>query len=218
LSTSCQYDNLDAVRCPACQKPVDETSPACPQCHLSHAAIDRALGVPPAIAQTVVDLADCLTRSQTRRIMAELEALEMRFPQVRMNFITCNPPPNMPLQLYLFWVFNHNRTVSAVERGGENHLVMVAVNPVTKAAACMVGYGLEPFVSQELLHQALEAARPALVAADYVAAVKGLSASLSQSFTTVCEAAPHIYGLEGEVITSPDQLDPNSSGHLALAY
>lgn len=151
------------MQCPACQAPTLETAASC-ECGFTMAALDKLLGIPPALQGTVTDLTSEFTRGEVRRIEGEVERLERLFPQVRFSVVSAEVPANATLALYAFWLFNRGGLTAATERGSQNRLIMLALDPQAGSAVCMIGYGLEPFVSEARLTSALHAAFPALTA------------------------------------------------------
>ena len=151
------------MQCPACQAPTLESAAAC-ACGFTMAALDKLLGIPPALHDTVTDLTSEFTRREIRSIEREVERLERLFPQVRFAIVAAEVPANATLALYAFWLFNRGGLTAATERGSQNRLIMLALDPKAGRAVCMIGYGLEPFVSEARLTSALHAAFPALTA------------------------------------------------------
>lgn len=151
------------MECPACKAPTLESAAAC-ACGFTMAALDKLLGIPPALQDTVTDLTNEFTRGEVRRIEREVDRLERLFPQLRFSIVSAEVPENATLALYAFWLFNRGGLTAATERGSQNRLIMLALDPKAGRAACMIGYGLEPFVGEPRLTSALHAALPALAA------------------------------------------------------
>lgn len=145
------------MRCPACQQATHETAAEC-ACGFSLAALDRTLGMPPILKASVTDMVNELTGGEIRSITREIERLERRFPQMTFAVVVCTPPEGTTLALYLFWLCNHSGLGSAIERGGLSRHVMLGIDPFNGLAATMIGYGLEPFISEARLTAALNAA------------------------------------------------------------
>ena len=126
------------------------------------AAVDKLLGIPPALSGTITDPAQEFTRREARAIIAEVERLERLFPQVQFAIINCTVPENATLPLYAFWLFNRGGLTAATERGSQNRLIMLALDTHAGRAVSMIGYGLEPFLSEARLTSALNLAFPLL--------------------------------------------------------
>lgn len=63
--------------------------------------------------------------------------------------------------MHAFWMCNAGNFAGDSRRGKDNHAIFIAVDPKRQEAAIVVGYGLEPFLTQGMLDQLLEAASPA---------------------------------------------------------
>lgn len=205
------------MHCPACHQPVLEDAAACPQCGLSMAVLDRAFGIPPVLGSEIGDLASVLSRSQKRALLKVIAAFEARFPQVGAALVTCKPPPGIPLRGYLFWLFNRSQIVTALESGGANRLILMGLDPAAGQSACMVGYGLEPFLSPDQLMEALSLADAFFARGDAAKGVEVVLQRLAERLTLVSKEAPRAFGLMGETLESLEQLeDPPQLA--ALAY
>lgn len=167
--------------------------------------LDRALGVPPMIEDPVTDLAGLLNKRDKRSIEHVLAAFEARFPQVTAAFVTCHSPQSIPLRGYLFWLFNRSQIVPVLENGGSNRLIMIGVDPSSGTAACMVGYGLEPFLQSNVLAKAL--ADASFDADNLAASVQQVLQHLSTVLEQVCDEAPRAFGLQGEPLHLIEQLN-----------
>ena len=149
--------------CPSCQTPAQANQPVCTRCGFSLEAADRVLGITPQREGPVADPHHHLSAAEIRRISSLTAAIEKKFPQLRLAVTFEHPPASAGLGAYTFWLFNRAGFSSSVERGADNHLVLLVVDAASTppAAACMIGYGLEPFVSKEQLDACLaKAARP----------------------------------------------------------
>jgi hypothetical protein len=157
--------SVATVRCPACQQAVYEDTPTCPHCGLVLGVLDRAFGVPPIIGESVCDLRRQLSKKERKELGRMVDRFERRFPQVTVVVVLCKPPEGVPLAGYTFWIFNHSRAVSLLERGGENRQVMLTLDLEAEQVACMIGYGLEPLITDDHLtvEEAIAAAAPELV-------------------------------------------------------
>lgn len=202
------------MRCPACQQAAEENAAEC-ACGFSLAALDKIMGIPPSLKSEVTDMVNELTGGEVRRITAEIHRLERRFPQANFAVVVCSPPEGATLATYLFWLFNRGGVGSAIERGGMSRLVMLGLDPVNGKAACMLGYGLEPFIAEARLTAALNAAFPSL-ATDQIG--KGIEQFLSELERQMIEAASETqkaFGLGTTEFESVDQFEANDD---VLAY
>ncbi len=174
------------MRCPSCQQAVTESLTACPQCGLSLPALEQMIGIAPTLKPYVTDMAGVLRGSELRGLRRRLARLEHRFPQVRCAVVIGSPPGQISLPLFAFWLFNKGGLTSAVERGGSNRLVMIVLDPDAGKLACMIGYGLEPFVGEGRLTACLQAALAGIASGQ---TGKGLEACIAELDTHLTEVA-----------------------------
>jgi uncharacterized membrane protein YgcG len=164
--------------------------------------LDRYFGAPPFIQNGVNDLAGMLSKTEVKGLKDALARFVMRLPQTKAVLVTCQTPQGVPLSGYTFWLFNRSQVGSAMESGGGNRMVMVTLDAASGAAACMIGYGLEPFFPETVIQDALKAARGHLAAAAWVNAVTKLLSVLEEHAIQVCTETPEAYGWKGEVVDS----------------
>jgi uncharacterized membrane protein YgcG len=194
------------MRCPACQQETHENAAEC-ACGFSLAALDKALGIPPTLKANVTDMVNELTAGEIRRITAETERLERRFPQMNFAVVACSPPEGTTLALYLFWLFNRGGLGSAVERGGMSRMVMLGIDPYAGLAACMIGYGLEPLVSEARITAALNAAFPAFARDSTGDGVEAFLAEMERQLAEVASTVPQSFGLSEIEFESTGQVE-----------
>lgn len=148
-----------------------------------------------------------LSGAQKRALFRTIAGFEAQFPQVCAAIVTCHPPPGIPLRGYLFWLFNRSQIVTALENGGANRLILIGLDLEACQSACMIGYGLEPFLTEEVLVDALALADRPFSTGDVAGGVNVLLAKLAGRLRQVSEEAPKAFGLAGEPFESLDQLD-----------
>lgn len=183
------------MRCPSCQQSITETTAVC-ACGFSIEVLDRQFGVPPSLRAGVNDMVHEFTGRQARRIEAEIARMQRLFPQLQFAVITCDTPPQSTLPLFMFWLFNRGGMSSAVQRGSENRLVLLCIDSHTRQAACMIGYGLEPFVSEERLNAAVQAGMPDLLGSNIAAGVMRYLQAMEEQLTEAVEVASKALGLD----------------------
>ncbi len=162
------------VRCPACFTPSAETDAACRQCGFTVEMADQAFGIPPILSPPLSDLARLL----------------------RVIVVVC--PPNVPLPVYAFWLFNRGSLFSAVEKGGDNHGILLLIDPDRADAVLMPGYGLEPFVSANVFKACLDLTAPLLDAGRFAEAAAACFGEMERQMTQVCQSLPQVFGLHDE--------------------
>lgn len=182
------------MRCPACQFAALEGDAACRQCGFSLDMADQAFGIPPVLEHPVTDLAGELSGSERARIEKIVHAIERRFPQVTLAIAIAAAPAGVPPAAWAFWLFNRGSLFSPVERGGDNHGVLLAINTADNSATLTLGYGLEPFIAETALRQCLQEAAAELAKARYAVAVQSCMAGLDRELTKACGILPRAFG------------------------
>lgn len=139
------------MRCPYCATLLEEFSPECPGCRLDLRRAARLLGPVPRVTPGVCDHTEAFNSWELKRVRRRREEITRRFPQVRLQVVFRHFSGDHPIALYAFWFLNLGPFSVATEKHGENHWVLLLVDPVSREAAITPGYGLEPFLSEEEL-------------------------------------------------------------------
>lgn len=183
------------MNCPACDHPLQEIDPACPQCGFSLDQADATFGQPPFISHPVTDPDRHLGNAATRRLGATILAFRKRFPQVPLTLLVLEKPQAVAAKPYLFWLFNRSTTHTAMEKGGNNRQILLWIDPTARSASAIVGYGLEPLIVPEThLNPCLQAGAQALAAGQLSSAVSAIIAHLSTQFESLAEQLPKAFG------------------------
>lgn len=153
-------DTLPAMRCPYCRTALAETTPECPACRLTLARATSLLGKMPRLEQDFDDPERRLHNRSARRVKAAISRLCERFPQIALQVTLRTFPAEHPFDLHVFWLFNEVMISGESNKCGDNHSVLLAVDPARAQAALMVGYGLEPFLGQNAMDHLLTLAGP----------------------------------------------------------
>lgn len=186
------------VRCPACRSPAIENDAACRQCGFSLEVADRTFGIAPALQGPIADVAGALGSFALKRATSVLDHIERQFPQLAIAVVLMDVPQQAPLVPYAFWIFNRGQLSSAVEKGGENRLVMLLIDTNTDRAIAMVGYGLEPFIQEIHLQSCLQAAFQPLQRGRHGQAIESFGRELSRQLRDLCRLVPKQFGLAEE--------------------
>ena len=181
--------------CPACRAALGEHDPACPQCGFNLAAADQVFGMAPQLNPELTDLAGVLSPGDQDKVLHALRRNHRRFPQLTFACVLTRLPAQMPLPVCAFWLFNRGGFVTALEKGGACRLVLLVLDADHGRAACMIGYGLEPFVPANLVQSIADAALPALRGHDYAQALLDALDLASQELTVIAETLPQGFGL-----------------------
>ncbi len=186
------------MRCPACQSPVFENDPACRQCGFTLEAADRAYGVPPALHKPVTDPRRVLSGLARRRVMRKVTQIEHLYPQVEVAVLLLDVPRQTPMSAYAFWLFNRGQLSSAVEKGGENRLIMLLIDVESDKAAAMTGYGLEPFLQERQLQMCVTRFSQLAARGGLAEAIEGFLRELDVQLRSVIVQLPRQFGLQPE--------------------
>lgn len=187
------------MNCPACHTAaLEEHEPACRACGFSLERLAQTMGIPPVLTGPVADLTRSLTGRDRRAQLRGIHALHQRFPQLSFAAVLADLDPSVPMSVHAFWLFNKGSLFSAVERGGDCHGVLFLVDVPRLQAITMIGYGLEPFVSEMHLEVCLTAASASVKSGQFGAAIGAFVRELERQLLPLTEKLPGIFGYEEE--------------------
>lgn len=186
--------------CPVCRHPLHESVPACPGCGFELAEAQRVFGIPPQLDPVFTDLAGVMSQGDGRSLKESIRELHLRFPKISFAIIITRIPPQIPLRAWTFWIFNTGTLNSPMDKGGACRLMLLTIDADQGRAACMVGYGLEPFVNEDTLNRIIAAAQHALSAQDYAEALHAALEQADVELASISAAIPHAFGLSNEPV------------------
>ncbi len=184
------------MRCPYCRTRLAETSVECPKCVLT---LDRAtalLGAVPRLGRGVCDTTGSLARTDVQKIAKAAAKLAWHFPQVGLDVLIHGFPAEHPFELHVFWLFNCGGFSSESAKGGDNHRILLAIDPAQGKSALMVGYGLEPFLGDDAMDHLLELSEPAWRSAQWTRGILDLIAGLDRLLESAALETAAGFGLE----------------------
>jgi uncharacterized membrane protein YgcG len=202
------------MNCPACQLALHEYAAVCPHCGLDLPAVERLFGIPPRLEPDLTDLAGVLSRKDRSRIAQHILEKQQHLPQIRFAVVLTRLAPQTPLGAYTFWIFNRGSLASPMERGGACRLVLLVLDVESSRLSCMVGYGLEPLLSQATLGRITGMAISSLQESKYTEAMIKALDQASTELVSIAQSIPQSYGLEMSKETPPSL---STSGE-AFAY
>lgn len=182
------------MRCPACQHTVLEHEQGCAGCGFSLDALSAVMGIPPTLGTPLADLAGALSGGARKAVLRAAGLLHQRFPQLSFAAVLMDVPAEVPLAVEAFWLFNKGSLFSAVERAGDNHGVLLLVDVPRDRAVAMIGYGLEPFVSEVVLEVCLTAAGGSLRRGLHGAAIEVFVRELERQLSDLVRELPRAFG------------------------
>lgn len=189
------------MQCPYCRTQLSETSEECTYCNLSLQSANALLGPVPRLAPGLNDTLSALSKASQQKITKRLAKLSRRFPQVRMHIITSEFDPKYSISTHLFWLFNQGIFCTSDRKGGENHSILLGLDTVQRRVGLIVGYGLEPFLSQKSLDQVLEKAQPLLDKGNYSEAVLAIINEIYKLMEEICNDLNELLDLDEEIIS-----------------
>ncbi len=187
------------MRCPSCQQPIAESTAACGHCGFSLSGLDKHLGIPPMLNAPLADQSGVLSNREKKSVRKAVQILEQRFPQITFAAVLSKLPPEISPSVYAFWLFNRASLFSAVEREGDNHGVLLLLDTEQTRAAAMIGYGLEPLVSEMILEVCLRPASRSLSNQDYGHAIEAFVRELEKQLIPLCEKLPTTFGYREDI-------------------
>lgn len=173
-----------------------ENDAACRQCGFTLEAADRAFGIVPTLTKPVTDLAHVLTGSAMRKLDRAADKLLHRYPQLDVAVVIAEVPPQVPLGVYAFWIFNRGQLSSPVETGGGNRLVLLVIDTAGNRAATMAGYGLEPLVPEAQLHMCLNNYSQTSQREGIAAGIAAFWKELDLQLFSIHRQIPRLFGLK----------------------
>lgn len=186
--------------CPYCREPLSELSPECPGCKLELRRAAALLGPIPQIEAGICDQVEALDRRSYTRIRRRIERIDRRFPQVRIQILCRSFPRDHPLALYAFWIFNLGGISIGEEKGGDNHTVLLTLDPLAKKSAITIGYGIEPFIGEADLERLLDLGESAWQEKEWGQGILRVLDGLELLFESVIRELSSVF----ELPTSPD--------------
>jgi uncharacterized membrane protein YgcG len=194
------------MRCPSCHAPLQERSSCCPQCQFDLESAGRGFGLCPVLQAPLTDLAEALSPHQARVMQKALAAFPQRFPQMLFHVVIAKLPEEQKVGAVAFWLFNQGGLCTPMEKGGSCQDALLLLDVEHDRAACIIGYGLEPFVSQETLDQITQAALPALHRKQCHVAVHDVLRKAGEVFAAACASTPGTFGLNAhDIYDAPHQ-------------
>ncbi len=150
------------MRCPSCAAELAAPAPRCPTCKLSLQKLDAKFGLVPRHSRYLSDRAGRLELSAMEDIRERLRLFEKKFPQVLFSVFVTLLPPGSSVAEYAFWLANRARFNNVSRVQAENYDLLLVIDLGAPAAALNAGYGLEQFVGETDLAEALEALKTAM--------------------------------------------------------
>ncbi len=134
--------------------------------------LDQRFGVVPWHRAGVTDTTGLISDRQLARLERWRDYFQRRFPKANLSVFMRRQPPEFELRAYNFWLANRGNFGGSLPQLGQNNLVLLTIDPGAGQAALTVGYGLEPYLSEEALQAVLEKASGSFRRGDYAGGVR----------------------------------------------
>ncbi len=170
----------------------------CPHCGFDLARAGQVLGIPPQLDPHLTDLAGVLHSGEKAKLRQAMYEAAIAFPQLRFAAVLSRPPAQTPSAAYAFWIFNTGGLAPLMEKAGECRLVLFFVDVTQDALTCMIGYGLEPFLTVAILQRITDSAAPALHDHEYASAILAALDQCKRELAVASEVIPMVFGLHPE--------------------
>ena len=168
--------------------------PRCPECKLSLQRLDLKFGMVPRHSRYLSDRSGRLTVPQMDALREALRLFEKKFPQSLFSVLVTELTQGYSVSEYAFWMANRARFSSLEKTRGDNFDLLLVIDVASNAAALTTGYGLEPYVTEEDLEDALNAMARPLRENDLVAGIhaciRALTGKLRERSATAKKPEP----------------------------
>lgn len=148
--------------CPRCQHWLDYEAPHCSGCGLTLAALDELYGEEEVLLQRINDEAGVLDDAGRAALSRAQTALEAQFPQLFVAVFIGQLVTLPTLRQFGFWLLNRGAVLTPegeAPRANEYGL-LILMDPEHGLLGVEIGSQLEPWLSEAVLKDLLEAARP----------------------------------------------------------
>ena len=137
------------------------------------------------MAPGVSDSTGSLTESDQAKIRRQIAGIQRKFPQVILQVVMRSLPAAHPFSLYAFWLFNAGAFAGQSQRGKNNRVILLVVDPTRKESALMPGYALESLLPPEALDHLLDLASPAFEDGSWVQGIENVLSGLGKLLATI---------------------------------
>jgi uncharacterized membrane protein YgcG len=143
------------MKCPSCQTELSGSVAQCPNCTLTLQRLDVKFGAVPRHSRYVTDFTGSLSSHDIAQVRGLLRLFNRKFPQSRFSVFVTNQIAEGTAAEYAFWLMNRARFGFPEATGNENFDLLLTIDVQRSAAALIVGYGLENYVTERDLERAL---------------------------------------------------------------
>ncbi|MCB1099009.1 MAG: TPM domain-containing protein [Verrucomicrobiales bacterium] len=194
------------MRCPFCKSPAQEILEQCPDCGFTLTEVQRVFGVAASLEPGLSDLDQIFSKGERRGLIKALSHFRRKFPQCQFSVIASeHPSPKLPYSVYAFWLFNTSGICRKIDKAGENHDFLLAIDSKRGLASLLVGYGLEPFVGPQHIEEILNSGKSQLHAGNWSGAVMAIVEAAESHLASICSGLNQTFGIDIQKIYEADK-------------
>jgi uncharacterized membrane protein YgcG len=145
-----------AMKCPSCREPFPAPVLQCPRCKLTLRRLDTRFGAVPRQSRYLTDRSNRLSDREIQDLRPLLSLFRRKFPQAPFSVIVMPGIPGGTITEYVFWLANRARFSPIEATGGDNFDILLGIDVEKGRAALQVGYGLESYLAEADLEEALQ--------------------------------------------------------------
>lgn len=160
------------MKCPSCQILLSAPVAECPACKLTLHGLDIKFGALPRHSRFVTDSSGILPRREIGGLRALLRLFNRKFPQSRFSVFVTNQISGGTIGEYAFWLMNRGRFGVLEAISADNFDVLLTIDVERSAAALIIGYGLENYLTERDLERALAEASSGFHEGDFTRGIR----------------------------------------------
>lgn len=147
------------MRCPRCSKAVTHRSDECHSCGYSITDAQAVFGTTMVEMDRLHDAAHCLRKEERDEVLAIMDRLKDRFPQLFFCAYLGTLPEKVKMSELGFWLLNH-AAVKGVDLARPNeNAILLLLDTNTQEAGISLGYYVEKFLDENAATRCLRSAR-----------------------------------------------------------
>ena len=177
--------------------------PSCPSCHARLNSLQHVCGVCgfraeaacrryPYEAPPMERFMDPESRLSARRrydLEEVIDGFEARFPQVKFHVCIIRLPENSECREFGYWLFNSSPARTEDERMQRYHGILLLVDRFRRVASLTVGYGLDPFLGDDVLRAVMGEAHKSFTQGCYAEGIETVARELEEELRCAHAAA-----------------------------
>ena len=175
------------MKCPSCLGTFSKPTPQCPHCSLTLRRLDVKFGAVPRHSALLTDRTGRLPARDAKALRLLLRSFNSKFPQSLFSVFLTNQLPGSIWE-YTFWMANRGRFGNVQAGAGDNFDLLLGIDVDARAAALVIGYGLEHYLEERDLERALAGASGAFSVADFARGIRICVELLTEKMKSLVKA------------------------------